>query len=91
MTESESEKVVAGTLRQAHVLGHVFPFAQRCRMPTTVVVLKATTGAPQETVRLPGIELRHEPERGRVVAHRGGQDIACFSAAEVERWSVEPD
>ena len=58
---------------------------------TAVVVLKATAGAPEETVRLPGVELRHEPERGRVVVHRRGHDIACLSTHEVERWSVEPE
>lgn len=60
-------------------------------MPTAVVVLKAKAGASEETVRLPGVELRHEPERGRVVVHRHGHDIACISTDEVERWRVEPE
>jgi hypothetical protein len=42
-------------------------------------------------VRLPGVELRHEPERSRVVLHQNGRDIACISTDEVERWSVEPE
>jgi len=60
-------------------------------MPTVVVVLKVTPGAPEETVRLPGVELRHEPDRGRIVVHRDGRDIAFIAIAEVESWSVEPD
>jgi hypothetical protein len=60
-------------------------------MPTAVVVLKAKAGAPQETLRLPGVELRHEPDRRRVVVHRDGHDIASFNIDEVERWSVEPE
>lgn len=58
---------------------------------TAVVVLKAIAGAPEETVRLPGVELRHEPDRRRVVVHRDGNDIASFNTDEVERWSVEPE
>jgi hypothetical protein len=58
---------------------------------TAVVVLKATAGAPEETVRLPGVELRHEPERSRVVVHRNGDDIACLSTDELESWCVEPE
>jgi len=58
---------------------------------TAVVVLKAKAGAPEETVRLPGVELRHESDRGRVVVHRDGHDLACISTDEVECWSVEPD
>lgn len=60
-------------------------------MPTAVVVLKPKAGAPGETVRLPGVELRHEPEHGRVVVHRHGRDIACISTDEIECWSVEPE
>ena len=60
-------------------------------MPTAVVVLKAKGARPEETVRLPGVELRHEPDRRRVVVHRDGHDIASFNIDEVERWSVEPD
>ncbi len=60
-------------------------------MPTAVVVLKAKAGAPEETVRLPDVELRHEPEHRRVVVHRNGHDIACISTDEVESWSVEPE
>lgn len=58
---------------------------------TAVVVLKATAVAPEETVRLPGVDLRHEPARRRVVVHRHGCDIACISTDEVECWSVEPE
>ena len=61
-------------------------------MPTSVVVLKATPGgAGQEMVRLPGLGLRHEPERRRVVVHRDGHDIARISTDEVEHWCVEPE
>ncbi len=60
-------------------------------MATAIVVLKAKPGAGEETVRLPGVELRHEPERGRVVVHRHGHDIARISTDEVERWFVEPE
>ena len=60
-------------------------------MPTVVVVLKAIPGAPEETVRLPGVELRHEPERGRVVVHRHGRDLACIRMDEVEHWCVEAE
>jgi len=58
---------------------------------TAIVVLKAMAGAPEETVRLPSVELRHEPERGRIVVHRNGADIACISTDEVKCWSVEPE
>jgi len=59
-------------------------------MPTVVIVLKSKGGTcPAETLRLPGVELRHEPERRRVVVHRDGRDIACISTDEVECWSVE--
>ena len=56
---------------------------------TAVVVLKATAGKREETLRLPGLELRHEPDRRRVVVHRDGHDIASLNTDEVERWSVE--
>lgn len=60
-------------------------------MPTAVVVLKAKGTRPAETLRLPGVELRHEPERARVVVHGDGHDIACISTDEVECWFVEPE
>ena len=58
---------------------------------TAVVVLKAKAGPPEETVRLPGVELRHEPERSRVVVHRHGRDLVCISTDEVEHWCVETE
>jgi hypothetical protein len=60
-------------------------------MPIAVVVLKAKAGLPEETLRLPGVELRHEPDGRWVIVHRDGHDIACISTDEVERWSVEPE
>jgi hypothetical protein len=60
-------------------------------MPTAVVVLKAKGTRPAETLRLPGVELRHEPEHRRVVVHQNGSDIACICTDEVERWFVEPE
>ena len=60
-------------------------------MPIAVVVLKAKAGKPEETLRLPRVELRHEPERTRIVVHRNGHDIACISTDEVECWSVESE
>lgn len=60
-------------------------------MPTAIVVLKAKAGKPEETLRLPGVQVRHEPERRRVVVHRDGHDIACISTDEIEGWSVEPE
>ncbi len=60
-------------------------------MPIAVVVLKAKAGKPEETLRLPGVELRHEPDRRRVVVHRNGRDIACLNTDDVECWSVEPE
>lgn len=58
---------------------------------TAVVVLKAKAGKPKETLRLPGVQLRHEPERSRVVVHQNGSDIACLNTDELESWSVEPE
>ena len=60
-------------------------------MPTAVITLKAKPGAPPETLRLPGVELRHEPEHGRVVAYRHDCDLAYIRTDEVERWSIEPE
>lgn len=58
---------------------------------TAVVVLKAKAGKPEETLRLPGVQLRHEPDRGRIVVHQDGSDIACINTDEVESWCVEPE
>ena len=60
-------------------------------MPTAVVVLKAKADAPEEALRLPGVDLRHEPERSRVVVHRDGHDLVCLNTAEIEHWCVEPE
>jgi hypothetical protein len=60
-------------------------------MATAVVVLRAKASRPQETLRLPGVEVSHEPERHRIVVSRDGSDIACINTDEVERWSVEPE
>ena len=60
-------------------------------MPIAVIVLKAKAGKPEEALRLPGVELRHEPQRSRVVVHRDGNDIACINTDDVESWAVEPE
>jgi hypothetical protein len=35
------------------------------------------------------LELRHEPERRRLVLHRNGTDVGQFDTDLVERWHVE--
>jgi len=56
---------------------------------TAVVVLKPKPGDRGETFRVPGLELRHEPERRRLVLHRNGTDVGQFDTDLVERWHVE--
>jgi hypothetical protein len=54
-----------------------------------VVVLKHEPGEREESFRVPGFELRHEPERRRLVLHRNGTDVGQFNADHVECWHVE--
>jgi hypothetical protein len=67
------------------------PDAGQTKPPTLIVVLKPRAGTPAEAVHLPGFELRHDPDRRRVVLHRQGSDIACIDSDELESWSVETD
>jgi hypothetical protein len=84
--------VLRGGSREAHSARTVTaPHVVPPKPPTVVLVLKARAGAPAETVRLPGFQLRLEPDRRWVVLHRHGSDIACISTDELECWSVEPE
>ena len=56
---------------------------------TVVVVLKSSTGASGETVRVGDVECRHEPERRRLVLHRNGHNVARFDTRNVERWYMD--
>jgi len=56
---------------------------------TAVVVLKSSTGASGETVRVGDVECRHEPDRRRLVLHRNGNDVARFDTRNVERWYID--
>ena len=56
---------------------------------TTVVVLKSKYGGTGETLRMRGLECRHEPERRRLVLHRNGTDVAKFDTEQLESWHME--
>ena len=60
-------------------------------LSTAVVVLKSKPGGTGETLRMRGLEYRHEPERRRLVLHRNGTDVARFDTEQVERWWVDWD
>ena len=56
---------------------------------TAVVVMKSSTSASGETVRVGDVECRHEPDRRRLVLHRNGHDVARFDTRNVERWYMD--
>ena len=56
---------------------------------TAVVVLKSKYGGTGDTLRMRGLECRHEPERRRLVLHRNGTDVAKFDTDQVERWWMD--
>jgi len=56
---------------------------------TAVVVLKSKDGVTGATLRVRGLECRHEPERHRLVLHRNGTDVAQFDTDQLEGWHME--
>ena len=58
-------------------------------LSTAVVVLKPKPGGRGETLRVPGLELRHEPDHRRLVLHRNGTDVGQFDTDQLEGWHME--
>lgn len=58
-------------------------------LSTAVVVLKPNPGGRKETFRVPGLELRHEPDHRRLILHRNGTDVGQFDTDQLEGWHME--
>ena len=54
-----------------------------------MVVLKRKPGGGGEIFRVPGLELRHEPDHRRLVLHRNGTDVGEFDTDQLEGWHME--
>jgi len=51
--------------------------------------LKPMPGGRGETLRVRGLELRHEADHRRLVLHRNGTDVGQFDTDQLEGWHME--
>jgi len=58
-------------------------------LSTAVVVLKPMPGGRAETLRVRGLEFRHEADHRRLVLHRNGTDVGQFNTDQLEGWHME--
>ena len=60
-------------------------------LSTAVVVFKPMPGGRGETLRVRGLQLRHEADHRRLVLHRNGTDVGQFNTDQLEGWHMESE